>query len=116
MINFYQRGNPCYWNEADVACYMDGTPLPDNPADERPCIKCGQSPTPEGYDACLGHIPGVFSACCGHGVENGYILWQAGGIKHPFADEPTAETEIRKRVRLCWLQRKRRKDWLPEIK
>jgi len=41
----------------------------------RPCPKCGKMPTPEGYDACLGHIPGATAACCGHGVEEPYILW-----------------------------------------
>lgn len=35
---------------------------------ERPCIRCGKMPTKEGYDACLGFIPNVKSACCGHGV------------------------------------------------
>ena len=42
---------------------------------KRPCKKCKCFPTPEGYDACLGHIPGARSACCGHGVEPGYVLW-----------------------------------------
>jgi len=41
----------------------------------RPCPKCGKMPTPEGYDACLGHIQGAVAACCGHGVEEGYIKW-----------------------------------------
>ncbi len=36
---------------------------------ERPCIRCGRMPTPEGYDACLGYIPGATSVCCGHGVD-----------------------------------------------
>jgi hypothetical protein len=31
-------------------------------------------PTSEGYDACLGFIPGVESACCGHGVEEPYQM------------------------------------------
>jgi hypothetical protein len=35
---------------------------------ERPCNKCGQLPTNEGYDACLGYIKGIKSACCGHGI------------------------------------------------
>jgi len=35
----------------------------------RPCVRCGEMPTPEGHDACLGHLKGVTSACCGHGVE-----------------------------------------------
>lgn len=42
---------------------------------ERPCIKCGRLPTPEGYDACLGYMPNVKSACCGHGVENPILLY-----------------------------------------
>ena len=41
---------------------------------ERPCALCQQMPTAEGYDACLGELPGVRSACCGHGVEEGYIV------------------------------------------
>lgn len=39
---------------------------------ERPCRRCGRMPTPEGHDACLGEVPGVTSACCGHGVEPPY--------------------------------------------
>jgi len=39
---------------------------------ERPCKRCGLLPTPDGYDACLGYIPNVISACCGHGVEKSY--------------------------------------------
>lgn len=37
---------------------------------KRPCVRCGRMPTPEGYDACLGYIPNVKSACCGHGMGN----------------------------------------------
>lgn len=43
-----------------------------------PCIRCGRLPTPEGYDACLGHIEGAVSACCGHGVEKGYVIYKSG--------------------------------------
>ena len=39
---------------------------------ERPCVRCGNLPI-EGYDSCLGFIEGVKSACCGHGVEEGFI-------------------------------------------
>lgn len=48
----------------------DGSPADDS----RPCIKCGRVPTPEGHDACLGTIPGVKFACCGHGVTNAYTM------------------------------------------
>jgi len=41
-------------------------------SNERPCIRCGKMPTPEGYDACIGFIPRVTSACCGHGEEDQY--------------------------------------------
>lgn len=40
---------------------------------ERPCAKCGEPPTPEGYDACTGHVIGATSACCGHGDPEHYI-------------------------------------------
>ncbi len=33
----------------------------------RACIRCHMDPTPEGYDACIGLIPGLNSVCCGHG-------------------------------------------------
>ena len=49
--------------------YVDTGELTDN---ERPCIRCGQLPTPEGYDACLGYLYNVEYACCGHGVAEPY--------------------------------------------
>lgn len=45
----------------------DGSPVDE--AYPRQCIRCGKFPNPDGSDACLGHIGGVVSACCGHGVE-----------------------------------------------
>jgi hypothetical protein len=43
-----------------------------------PCAVCGQLPTPEGHDACLGTLPDVSAACCGHGKEEGYVLFESG--------------------------------------
>lgn len=43
-------------------------------SDDRPCKKCGRLPTKDGYDACLGYIENATSACCGHGVEDLYII------------------------------------------
>lgn len=40
-------------------------PVPENP--DRPCGHCGLPNTPEGYDGCIGYIPGALNACCGHG-------------------------------------------------
>ena len=42
----------------------------------KPCARCKQPPTPEGYDACLGYMSGAISACCGHGVEAPYIVYE----------------------------------------
>lgn len=42
----------------------------------RPCPKCDRPPTPEGYDACLGLIPGATSACCGHGVHEPILMME----------------------------------------
>lgn len=52
-----------------------------NPISKRPCPQCHQLPTKEGHDACLGHLKGVRSACCGHGVEDGYIVWEHAPIE-----------------------------------
>lgn len=61
----YQRGHPIEYNGQWV--YSDDkTPI----VKERPCVRCRQMATREGYDACLGYIPGAKSACCGHGVTN----------------------------------------------
>lgn len=43
---------------------------------ERPCARCGRMPTSEGYDACLGHIDGATSACCGHGLEDPHVVYE----------------------------------------
>jgi len=46
---------------------------------ERSCGKCGEKNTPEGHDPCLGTLPGVMNACCGHGVvKEAYIQYEDG--------------------------------------
>jgi hypothetical protein len=50
------RGNCWYYVDNDLPVRED-----------RECIKCGRNPTTEGFDACLGYVAGVESACCGHG-------------------------------------------------
>lgn len=69
----HMRGHKVYYDEvADTWCYSDN----DEPAQrERPCTHCGELPTLEGYDPCLGFVPGAVSACCGHGVEEPYVMW-----------------------------------------
>lgn len=45
----------------------------------RSCGHCSKDPTPEGHDACLGPLPDVMNACCGHGrVEEAYVQFWGG--------------------------------------
>lgn len=46
------------------AVYEDGTPFDDL----KPCIKCRLSTGPDDPDPCLGWLPSVEQACCGHGI------------------------------------------------
>jgi hypothetical protein len=73
LISFV-RGHEVYWSEIQDRWYYsdnnDVVPLYNE--DTRPCIECNELPTAEGHDPCLGVIPDVVSACCGHGVDDGY--------------------------------------------
>ena len=70
MITAYNRGHLIkYVNEAWV--YVDTETSIDI---DKPCTRCGRVATIEGYDACLGHIQGATSACCGHGKEDCYVV------------------------------------------
>jgi hypothetical protein len=41
----------------------------------RHCKLCKRTWKRDQPDPCLGKLPGVISACCGHGIENGYIVF-----------------------------------------
>lgn len=41
---------------------------------QRRCKQCQQLPTQEGHDVCLGKIPNVISACCGHGMIKSFQI------------------------------------------
>jgi hypothetical protein len=48
---------------------------------DRPCGFCGKYNTPEGHDGCIGTIPGVTNACCGHGdVNDAYVQFETGKV------------------------------------
>lgn len=69
----HSRGWPIEWTGKEWV-YSDTLKPID---DERPCRRCGRKPTPKGYDACLGHVVGATSACCGHGIEAPCIITPA---------------------------------------
>ena len=81
----HMRGHPVQWDDAAQAWrYDDGTLAPSHGGDERPCRACGV--TAEGADSpdpCLGWLPGVTSACCGHGVEPAQITYHSLTCRTP---------------------------------
>lgn len=72
MITGTSRGHKIIY-ENNQWVYLDTREPVDN---KRPCLKCGKIPTVEGYDACLGFIPGIKSACCGHGVSEKIMIYE----------------------------------------
>jgi len=76
----YSRGHKLISRDTGEWFYADDGSVYD---DSRPCARCGRRPTPEEYDACLGHIPGAGSACCGHGVGEGWVngVCNAGAMR-----------------------------------
>ena len=108
-VNSYLRGHPIIWIEnknnivrkkgeapepSDVGqwLYKDTMePIPTEGGEIRPCIKCGKlfEGSYEGMpDPCLGRLPGVNNACCGHGIkEESYIRFTNGTIIKGFEIE-----------------------------
>lgn len=76
----YKRGHEIVYDDArGIWLYADnGQPADDN----RPCPRCGCRSTPEGHDTCLGYLPGMREACCGHGRHRGYSISRAAGLWH----------------------------------
>lgn len=54
--------------------------------DKRPCKTCGLAPI-NGMDGCLGKLPGVSNACCGHGWNEPYVQFENGVILRGFKIE-----------------------------
>ena len=67
----YLRGHEIKWVENKWVYSDNNQPTIGN---ERQCGYCGMGNTVEGHDSCLGTLPGVMNACCGHGKEdNAYV-------------------------------------------
>lgn len=67
-------GNPIRFDE-DAWRWVYIYDLTPSDYASRPCPKCGRMPTPEGYDGCLGYISGIGGACCGHRVQEAFIVF-----------------------------------------
>lgn len=77
MITSTSRGWEIYF-DGNIWRYVDTNQVLE---EDRPCKKCGKRPAVDGADACLGHIDGAVSACCGHGAEEPYIIWESEEMK-----------------------------------
>jgi len=45
--------------------------------DTETCPRCGRTLHPgQEPDPCIGHVPGAETVCCGHGVEEPYVLFR----------------------------------------
>ena len=75
--SYGEFGHKCYKDENGNWLWTeDNTPI----SIKKACKKCGLFPMENGNDPCLGDLPGVVGACCGHGLESqqGYILFENG--------------------------------------
>ena len=84
------RGHPIAFDDT-LWVYRDtGSPTVSS---DRPCGHCGRARTAEGHDGCLGTLPGVMNACCGHGIEGeAYIqFWTGARIAGKAAMEVSTE-------------------------
>lgn len=75
---------PDIWVFADTLRPTPGSGVAVNDIEMRPCAKCGlvfEGSNIGEPDPCLGVLPGVDNACCGHGVpEDAYIRFTSGVV------------------------------------
>lgn len=87
----YWRGYPIVWiksfkiSDETGRWFFEDTmePLPDHGGAIRPCAECNKifkgSYNGEA-DPCLGELPGVDNACCGHGIKSESYIRFTNGI------------------------------------
>jgi hypothetical protein len=75
----HSRGHEIvYIRDKQEWIYTNNGEKHDN-SEPRRCKRCGQYPTEEGHDSCLGHLEGVKYACCGHGIPGmAYVVLEDG--------------------------------------
>lgn len=76
----YLRGHEIELSPDQQYRYVDTKEPTAETWTSRPCGHCGKYRTVEGHDGCLGTLPGVINACCGHGHEGAYLQLLDGSI------------------------------------
>lgn len=79
-VSFW-RGYPCKWDGATWVFVDNGLETPPCGGALRPCAKCGRTFPLDTPDPCIGLLPGVVSACCGHGIPGEAYAIFDGGLK-----------------------------------
>ena len=99
-IRSHFRGHPTVYvgefPENGKWIYEDtGEPLPGWGGEIRPCKRCGSKHEGHESDPCIGTLPGVNNACCGHGVRgDSYIRFTNGVTVEDFRRrEPGEKTK-----------------------
>lgn len=86
-VRGHHRGHSLIWVNSRWVYEDDGTEISANGGEVRSCIKCETLFTlGEGeVDPCLGVLPGVDNACCGHGSRSqAYVRFTNGVILKEF--------------------------------
>lgn len=86
-IRAFEMGHPVYLTSDEVSedgvmrtwRYADTDELVDD-SPRRKCVKCHKYATEDGHDPCIANLPGVKHACCGHGVADGYAMFDDGRL------------------------------------
>lgn len=70
------RGNDIYYKDNQWYYLDDDKPTAETWKD-KPCGQCNLPNRSDEHDACLGELPNVINACCGHGnVDEAYIVYE----------------------------------------
>ncbi len=73
------RGNPTEKGTDGYYVYTGTNELVSENWKTKPCGRCGEGFTKEGHDPCIGTLPNVMNACCGHGYDReAYIQFEDG--------------------------------------
>ena len=81
MARSHFRGHPTVYEKGEWRYEDTKEPLPVNAGEIRPCILCGKIFPEDMADPCLGKLPGVKSACCGHGIQDRAFIRFENGIE-----------------------------------
>lgn len=81
MAIAYLMGNKVYTNDRGETWYYADTNQRVSKNDWLTCPACSKRARLNDPDPCLGVLPGVKNACCGHGVyKNAYISFKNGVV------------------------------------